>query len=125
VQTNTFQPGSDFRKALVQGRRNGWSMLEYDGSRDPALCNYVWSLSDIISFGSRMKMPETGWLLSIANRYGPPVVCSILDAPNATAVEETMEIFSRNHVFWYNSGKIADKSMIKSFRFVQISTLRR
>jgi len=41
-----------------------------------------------------------------------PVLCSIWNAPDAKAVKETLELFSRNHVFWYDSDKIADKSVL-------------
>ncbi|MGA2540124.1 MAG: hypothetical protein ABSG78_01040 [Verrucomicrobiota bacterium] len=124
VRTTDFAPDFDYKRALVHGRNNGWNRLEFKGTSNPALCNYIWSLSDIISIASDMKMPETGWLVTIANRYGRPVVCSAWNAPDGTAVKETLEVFSRSHVFWYNAGNIADKSMIRSFRFIQIGTPR-
>lgn len=34
----------------------------------------------------------------------------------------TLELFAVNHVFWYGTGIITDKAMIKSFRFKQLST---
>ena len=125
VTTKSFQPDFDYRKELRHGIVNGWSGLEFAGSSDPVLCNYIWSLSDVISFGSDMKMPETGWLLNIANRYGRPVVCTNWNTPCKIAFKETLELFSRNHVFWFSSGKIANRSMLNSFRFIQISTPRR
>jgi hypothetical protein len=122
VKTKTFQPDFDAKKALGHGVRNGWSRLEYNGSSDPELCNYIWGLSDILSFSSNMAMAETGWLLSIVNRYGRPVVCTNWNTPDITEFKETLEIFSKSKVFWYNSGKITDPATMKAFRFSQIST---
>lgn len=123
VRVKDFKPDFDYRNALVHGRgRNGWNMLDYEGSSNPALVNYIWSLSDIISFESDMNKPETGWLVSVARRYGRPMICTKWDAPDSMAFKETLENFSKNHVYWYNAGNITDKSLIKSFRFIQIAT---
>jgi len=122
VGVKDFKPDFDYRQALTHSSGHGWDMLKYDGSSDPSLVNYIWSLSDIISFESDMKKPETGWLVSIARRYGRPVVCTKWDAPDATAVRENLENYSKNHVFWYNAGIITNKSLIKSFKFKQTTT---
>lgn len=50
--------------------------MSFAGSEDPELCNYIWGLSDIISFDSEMAMHETGWLINIAYRYGRPMFCT-------------------------------------------------
>ncbi|RWY51609.1 hypothetical protein [Mucilaginibacter gilvus] len=125
IKTNDFNKDFDYKASLVHGRRGGWDRLEYEGSSDAELCNYIWSLSDILSFGTDKKMPETGWLLNVINRYGRPVICSAWNAADDSSVKETMDLFSKNHVYWYNSGKIADRSLIRSFLFTQISTPRR
>lgn len=110
---------------LIHGRRNGWPQLKFEGSSNAELCNYIWSLSDIISFESDMNMPETGWLLSIANRYGRPVVCSNWEPQNQTVSKETLELFSKNKVYWFNSGENLNQESIKSFQFSRFATPRR
>ena len=125
VKTNDFNTDFNYETSLIHGHRGGWDRLEYEGSSDAELCNYIWSLSDVISFSTNKKMPETGWLLNVVNRYGRPIICTAWTAPDNHSVKETMDLFSKNHVYWYNSGVIADPSLIQSFRFTQISTPRR
>lgn len=117
-----FEQGFEYRQQLVHGRRGGWDRIECKGSGDPELCNLIWSLSDVISVDSKMKMPETGWLLSVANRYGRPVICTDWAPPASEHIPETLELFSRNKVFWFVSEPVPGKGLVKNFRFVQIST---
>ncbi|MGQ8334938.1 hypothetical protein ACUNWD_00185 [Sunxiuqinia sp. A32] len=125
AKVQKFAPDFKYHDELIHGHRNGWRQVEFVGSSDAELCNYVWSLSDIISFESDMPMPETGWLLNIANRYGRPVVCSNWDAPNDSDIESTLELFSKNKVYWYNGREEIPEKQIKSFQFSRISTPRR
>ncbi|MEO6499234.1 MAG: hypothetical protein ABIN95_09485, partial [Mucilaginibacter sp.] len=125
VKTTDFTMDFNYKNSLIHGHRGGWDRLEYEGSSDAELCNFIWSLSDILAFSTEKKMAETGWLLNVVNRYGRPVICSAWKAPDDSSVKETMDLFSKNHVYWYNSGEIADRSLIRSFRFKQISTPRR
>ena len=97
-------------------------MLLCEGGSTPELCNLIWRLSDIISFSSRQKAPETGWLTSIAYRYGRPLVCTEWIPPTGQAAEETLVIFSKRHVFWYNAGDWYDKQLVNGFQFEPITT---
>jgi hypothetical protein len=82
----------------------------------------VRSLSDVISFDSEMKMPETGWLLSVANRYGRPVFCTNWNPPDIESAGETMELFSRNRVYWFVGSLSIQPDVLREFRFIQIAT---
>jgi hypothetical protein len=122
LRVKEFEPGFDYRQQLVHGHRGGWDRIECRGSGDPELCNLVWSLSDVISIDSNLGMPETGWLLSVANRYGRPVLCTDWIPPSEGSVPETLELFSKNKVYWFAGETAPDPSLVKKFRFVQIST---
>jgi hypothetical protein len=107
VRVDSFPPDFDYRKALAhQGGlgNNGWNKLQYAGSGDASLCAYIWGLSDVLSIASAQSAPETGWLLSVANRYGRPVICAEWSPSDATAVGDTLTLFSRHHVRWYSTG---------------------
>ena len=105
-----FAPATtfDYRKALAhQGGlgSHGWDQLEHLGASDASLCAYVWELSDVLSVASAQRAPETGWLVSMANRYGRPVICTAWSPGDATIVEETLRLFSAHHVRWYSTGR--------------------
>ncbi len=125
VSVKSFAPDFDYMKALIHGNNNGWNKVICAGVTNPEFCNYVWSLSDIISFDSNMEMPETGWLLSIANRYGRPVVCSNWNAPTNSGIDKTLDLFSKNKVYWYCAENELSGSQIGGFQFSRISTPRR
>ena len=125
VGVNTFPSDFNYKNALIHGNWNGWNRLHFEGITNPELCNYIWGLSDVLSFDSDMAMPETGWLLSIANRYGRPVICTQWNAPDESDVQPTLDLFSRSQVFWYSAGDDIPEKMIRSFQFTRISTPRR
>ena len=107
VQVQDFQPNFDYRKALAhQGGlgSHGWDKLQHLGTSDASLCAYVWELSDLLSFSSKQAAPETGWLMSVANRYGRPVLCTEWTPADAVTVEETLKLFSAHHARWYSTG---------------------
>ena len=93
VRVQDISPDFDYRRAFVHGRRAGWDRLQYEGGCDLSLCNYIWELSDVLSFPSGRRMPETGWLLSVANRYGRPVICTELSASDHASAEEILDLF--------------------------------
>lgn len=117
----------DFKYAdeLVHGHWNGWKQVQFGGSSDAELCNYIWSLSDIISFESEMDMPETGWLLNVANRYGRPLICTNWYPASESIGNKTLELFSRNLVHWFNNSKNLSSQAITSFVFTKVATPRR
>lgn len=117
-----FEPGFDYRKQLIHGHRGGWDRIECAGSCDPELCNLIWSLSDVISIDSEMSMPETGWLVNVANRYGRPVFCTYWIPPDMVSAGETLDLFSRNRVCWFAGSPIIDRRSLEDFRFIQIAT---
>ncbi len=122
VRTKTFPKGFNHWEALLHGRRNGWNMLEYGGGANADLCYIVWKLSDLVSFSSEQSAAQTGWLKALAFRYGKPVFCTRwtpLDQKNA---DETIDNFSRSHVYWYQSGETAHVDAT-AFRFQTICTL--
>ncbi len=125
VGVKAFSPDFDYEEALIHGHRNGWNRLTFEGATNPELCNYIWGLSDILSFNSNMPMPETGWLLSIANRYGRPVVCTNWSTPDNSEIEPTLELFSKGKVFWYSGNKVLPEEDIRAFQFSRISTPKR
>lgn len=123
VAVMDFEPDFDYRQPFIHGgQRAGWNRFEYKGSGDAELCNLIWSLSDIISVESDMKMAETGWLLSVANRYGRPVVCTNWMPPAQTEVPETLTLFSKYKVSWFSGKTTGNAERIKDFRFIQIGT---
>ena len=125
ARVQNFDADFDYRDELIHGHRNGWRQVEFGGSSDAGFCNYIWGLSDIISFESDMAMPETGWLLNITNRYGRPVVCANWKPQNQTVGEETLELFSNNKVYWFNNSDKLSPQLIESFRFSRITTPRK
>jgi hypothetical protein len=117
-----FEPGFDYRNQLVHGHRGGWDRIGCIGSCDPELCNLIWSLSDLISIDSEMSMPETGWLLNVANRYGRPVFCTHWIPPDTVSARETLDLFSKNRVFWFAGSPVIHHGPLKDFQFTQIAT---
>lgn len=122
VKVKDFEPDFNYKEALIHGRLRGWDMLVCEGGSSPELCNHVWALSDIISFSIRQNAPEAGWLTSIAYRYGRPLVCTEWVPPSVQAAKETLDIFAKSHVFWYNVSNWHDKQLIDVFQFEPIST---
>jgi hypothetical protein len=107
VRVTEFAPDFDYRRALAhQGGlgNHGWDKLQYMGTGDASLCAYIWQLSDVLLFASNEKMPETGWLVSLANRYGRPVLCTEWTPGDAAVAEDTLKLFSVQHVRWFATG---------------------
>lgn len=122
VRVKDFEPDFKYKEALIHGRTAGWNMLVCDGGSTPELCNLIWSMSDILSFSSNQNAAETGWLASIAYRYGRPMVCTEWTAPNKEEAKATLDIFSKSHVFWYSTESNLGKDDLKSFIFKPITT---
>ncbi|WP_352422873.1 cellulase family glycosylhydrolase [Proteiniphilum sp.] len=122
IRVKDFPSDFRYKEALIHGRLKGWDMLISEGGSTPELCNLIWSLSDVIAFSSNQKASETGWLTSIAYRYGRPLVCTEWTPPSESEAEKTLDVFSKSHVFWYNTGDWYDKEMIDSFGFKPITT---
>lgn len=94
----------DYRRALTHGGKmgsNGWNRLIAAKGTDLSLCAFIWSLSDVIAVRSEQAMVETGWLISVANRYGRPVLCLDWSAPDLNSARETMDHFGKHFVRWY------------------------
>lgn len=125
MRVKDFAPDFKYREALLHGRMAGWNQIVCDGGSTPALCNLIWKMSDVISFSTNQKAPEAGWLTSIAFRYGRPLVCSEWTPPGNEAATQTLEIFKKSHVYWYNTGKWNDKQQINTFQFIPIITPKR
>jgi hypothetical protein len=107
VRVDKFDATFDFRRALAhQGGmgNHGWDKLHHLGASNASLCACIWSLSDLLSISSDQGAPETGWLLSIANRYGRPIICSEWSPAEAVDVENTLKVFSVQHVRWFSTG---------------------
>jgi len=109
----------DFKKALVHGGTPaGWVNMTTTGQTSLEFCAYLWSLSDIISFSSHQPYPETGLLLSVANRYGRPVVCTMWNPPDLENTVQTLDHFGVHHVRWFaspaGSGKYDDNKFRES-----------
>ena len=121
VRVKPFEPGFDYINALMHGRTNGWTKLEYPGASDVELVHKIWSISDVLSFSTDQPQPEAGWLLSICFRYGRPIFCTDLSSPSTEEAVKTLERFSMSHVFWY-TGKPLPASAVAGFRFQPIST---
>ena len=122
VSVKEFAPDFQFKEALIHGRLKGWDMLICEGGSAPELCNLVWALSDVISFSTCQEALEAGWLISIAYRYGRPLICTEWTPPSDQAAKETLDIFSKSHVFWYNTSYWYDSQLIDSFQFEPIIT---
>ena len=43
-------------------------------------------------------------VLSVANRYGRPVICTEWTPGDAAAVEETLKLFAVHQVRWFSTG---------------------
>jgi hypothetical protein len=107
VRAEDFAPDFDYRKALAhQGSlgSHGWDKLQYPGTSDVSLCAYIWKLSDVLSIASDQKAPETGWLISMADRYGRPIICTEWTPIDPATVEATLKLFAEHHVRWFSTG---------------------
>lgn len=123
IQTKDFPADFKYKEALIHGRLNGWNYLECKGGSTPELCNLIWKLSDIVSFSSSQKAAETGWLTSIAYRYGRPLFCTEWWPPSKQEEQTTLDIFAKQHVFWYCAHELKNREAVNNFRFKPISTL--
>lgn len=114
ARVQDFTSDFDYRKALAhQGGlgSHGWDKLQHLGTSDDSLCEYVWALSDVLSIATEQKAAEAGWLLSLANRYGRPVICTEWRPGDAAAVENTLKLFSAHQVRWYSMG--SDRAIVE------------
>lgn len=73
--------------------------------------------------------------MSIANRYGRPVICTEWMPPDAASAEETLNVFSMHHVRWYAAAPAVFDAetqarqpdlarRVKQFRYVRRMTPR-
>jgi len=123
VDVPTFAEGFDPWKAMVHGRTAGWDRLAYPNHSTVELVYKIWCLSDVISFSTAMKTPETGWLLSICYRFGRPIFCTEWTPRSADDIDSTLKRFAMSHVFWFVSQDIPAQK-VRSFAFEPISTRR-
>ena len=121
VRVQEFAPDFDYRRALFHGTTNGWNRLEYQGGANADLCYLAWKLSDVIAFASNQTAPQTGWLKSVAFRYGRPVFVTNWQPTDDANAAETLDNFSRSHTFWYQSGRTATLRNIGNFKFKPIT----
>ena len=121
VRVKDFAPDFDYHKALIHGTTGGWDRLEYPGVSDAGMVYKIWSLSDVTAFCSNQPSPETGWLLSLAYRFGRPIICTGFYSPDEAQLNSTLERFAMSHVFWYSSDQVPEE-MVKAFRFIPIQT---
>jgi hypothetical protein len=123
VQVEDFPVDFDYKGALKHGKIGGWDKLVFEGGSSPQLCNLIWQLSDVVSFAGRQDAPETGWLASIAFRYGRPLICSEWDASDDLSERETLDIFAKSHIFWYKENRNRyNRKLFDEFQFLPIST---
>jgi hypothetical protein len=101
VRSKNFPQDFDPQKAMVHGNRNGWNWLEYGGGANADLCYLIWKLSDLVSFSSDQSAAQTGWLKALAFRYGKPVFCTRWKPTDQKNADETLDNFSRSHIYWY------------------------
>lgn len=123
LSVKDFPKDFNYKEALVHGHTAGWNQLVCKGGSTPELCNLVWQLSDVISFSSNQEAPETGWLTSIAYRYGRPLICTEWNPASPEAAKQTLDIFAKSHVFWYNCSNWYDQQLIDHFSFKPITTI--
>ncbi len=121
VQVKKFAADFDYRAALLHGRQNGWNYLEYQGGATSDLCYLIWKLSDVIAFASNQTASQTGWLKSIAFRYGRPVFVTRWQPVDDGSAAESLDNFSRSHTFWYQSGHTATLQNLQNFKFKPIT----
>jgi hypothetical protein len=123
VHVKDFPAGFDYKEALKHGKVGGWDKLVFERGSSPQLCNLIWQLSDVISFAGQRDAPETGWLASIAFRYGRPLVCSEWNASDSLSERKTLYIFAKSHIFWYKADRNRyNKELFDDFQFLPIST---
>ena len=100
VRVQEFAPGFDYRRALAhQGGlgSHGWDYLQPMGTSDTSLCAYVWGLSDVLAIASGQSAPQTGWQMSMAYRYGRPIICTEWTPADVPTVEDTLKLFAIYH----------------------------
>jgi len=102
VTVEEFPEGFNHIRALTHGPgHGGFDRLTTTSKTNLSFCASVWALSDVISFSSNLDHPRTGWLLSVANRYGRPVICTNWNPPDLDAMRQTSHHFGRHHVRWF------------------------
>jgi hypothetical protein len=123
VSVEDFPAAFDYKGALKHGRMGGWDKLVFERGSSPQLCNLVWQLSDMISFAGQKNAPETGWLASIAFRYGRPLICSEWHSSDTLSEQEMLDIFAKSHVFWFKADmNRRNKERFDKFQFLPIYT---
>ena len=120
VLTQSFASDFDYKSALIHGKRNGWSKLNY-GNSNVSVTYMCWKLSDIASYNSAQNSPQLGWLNSIAYKFGRPVVCSKWETKNSTTIDETLDVFKDHHAMWFVDGTL-DDSKVRDFAYKTITT---
>ncbi len=121
VSVKPFEKDFDYIMALKHGTRNGWRQLQHDGGASEALTYQIWCMSDVLSFSTVQPAAETGWLMSLAFRFGRPLFCTDWQPVNETDANNMLSNFRNSHVFWYQeSSKPVGK--IQSFKFKPITT---
>lgn len=123
VSVKDFDVSFDYAGALVHGHYNGWNYMVCKGGSTPELCNLIWRLSDVISFSCKQSAMESGWITSLAYRYGRPLICTEWSPPEEKDIAPTLNIFAKSHVFWYCLKDI-DKKYIDAFNFEPIITAK-
>ena len=121
VGVKPFKKDFDYVGALVHGRRNGWNMLQYEGGASDSLTYQIWYMSDVLSFSARQPAAESGWLMSLAFRFGRPVFCTEWQPQSEEDANKMLGYFGDSHIFWYQSSK-EPMGNIGSFRFQPITT---
>ncbi len=123
VDVQPFAPDFDPQKAMIHGRTAGWDRLQYSGGSTADLVYKIWSLSDVLSFSSKMSAPQTAWLMSICYKFGRPIFCTEWLAPTTADVDATLERFAMSHVFWFTSQSLPTNK-VSQFEFLPINTQR-
>ena len=119
VSVKRFKKDFDYISALKHGRRNGWRQLHFDCGASDSLTYQIWCMSDVLSFSSAQPAEETGWLMSLAFRFGRPLFCTDWRPGNDT--DKMLENFSRSHVYWYQNAP-QPTGDIRQFKFMPITT---
>lgn len=123
VDVEQFAPDFDPQKAMIHGRTGGWDRLTYSGGSNADLVYKIWSLSDVLSFSSKMSTPQTAWLMSVCYKFGRPIFCTEWQAPTSADIDATLQRFAMSHIFWYTSQQLP-AAKLNSFKFLPISTQR-
>ena len=121
VSVKPFADGFDYKKALYHGRRNGWNQLQYAGGASDSLTYQIWSMSDVLSFSTAQPAAESGWLMSLAFRFGRPIFCTSWSPRGEEDANEMLSRFADSHAYWYQQSS-APTGKIAAFKFKPILT---